>query len=163
MLKRVRELCGRALCPHQIPANLLRAPQQLLAIPAEMFPRDPDSGLLAIKGVQRVDAREDYITHVGALKCRHLNSLSQMGVDSTKDPWRTVARAPDHYSVCAGEIKYLVRFLRRIDVAVREDRNAYPPLDVANGVVLGGPCVKIRARAPVHGQRGNAAALGDAC
>src|SRR6266478_8586860 len=53
MLKRVRELCGRALSPHQIPANLRRLIQQP-AIPAEMFARDPDSTLLAVKEVQGV-------------------------------------------------------------------------------------------------------------
>jgi hypothetical protein len=31
-------------------------------------------------------------------------------VDSAKNPWRIMARAPDHYSLCAGEIKYLARF-----------------------------------------------------
>ena len=72
---------------------------------------------------------KDDITQLGALKCRRLNSLVQMSVDSAKDPWRPVARAADHYSVGAGEIKYLARFLRRIDVAIGEHRDAHVRLD----------------------------------
>src|SRR6202045_4040727 len=121
MLKRVRELCGRALSPHQIPANLRRLIQQP-AIPAEMFARDPDSTLLAVKEVQGVEMRQNDITQVGAQQWRRRNSLLQMDVDSAEDPWRTMTRAPDHYSVRAREIKYLARFFRRSDIAVREHR-----------------------------------------
>src|SRR5215469_17658829 len=85
-----------------------------------MFARYPDAALLAVERVQGVEMAEDDITQLGALKCRRLNSVMQMGVDSAKDPWRSVARASDHYSVGAREIKYLARFLRRIDVAIGE-------------------------------------------
>src|SRR2546423_13869105 len=65
MLKRVRELCGRARSPHQVPANLRRLIQQA-AIPAEMFARHPDSTFLAVKKVQGVEMRQNDITQVGA-------------------------------------------------------------------------------------------------
>src|SRR5882762_812129 len=74
MLKRVRELCGRALSPHQIPANLRRLIQQT-AIPAEMFARDPDSTLLAVKKVQGVEMRQNDITQVGAQQRRRRKHL----------------------------------------------------------------------------------------
>ena len=126
VFNRVRELCGCVLGPHQIPACLCRALQQLLAIPAEMFARDPDSGLLAVEDVQGVEMREDDITHLARAEVPASQfSRVRLGVDSTEDPWRAMARAADHYSVGAGEIKYLARFLRRIDVAVGEDRNAH--------------------------------------
>src|SRR5947208_14840110 len=115
MLKRLRELYGRVRSPHQLPANLRRLIQQL-AIPAKMFARDPHSTLLAVKGVQGVKMRQDDITQVGALKWRRRISLIQMGVDSAEDPWRTMTRAADHYSVGTREIKHLARFLRRGDV-----------------------------------------------
>src|SRR3981189_922250 len=106
MLERVRELCGRARSPHQVPANLRRLIQQT-AIPAEMFARDPDSTLLAVKKVQGVEMRQNDITQVGAQQRRRRNSLFELDVDSAEDPWRTMTRAPDHYSVRAREIKYL--------------------------------------------------------
>src|SRR5258708_8325662 len=158
MLKRVRELCGGALSPHQIPANLRRLIQQT-AIPAEMFARDPDSTLLAVKEVQGVEMRQNDITQVGAQQRRRRNSLFQMDVDSAEDPWRTMTRAPDHYSVRTREIKYLARFFRRGDIAVHEYRNPHPPFDSADRVVLGRAFIKVRARAAVHPQRGDAALL----
>src|ERR1700756_2533288 len=85
-----------------------------------------------------------------------------MGVDSAKDPWRPMARASDHYSVGAGEIKYLARFLRPIDVAIGEHGNANTRFDVAYGVVLRRAVVEVRACAAVDGECSNAAALGDA-
>src|SRR5256885_16160887 len=57
MLKRVRELCGRAGSPHQVPTNLRRLIQQA-AIPAEMFARDPDSALPAVKEIRSEERRE---------------------------------------------------------------------------------------------------------
>src|SRR5215469_18864086 len=106
--------------------------------------------------------REDDITQVVALKCRRRNSAvelaAQLAVDSAENPWRAVARAADHYSVRAGEIKYLARFFSVGDVAVGEHRNANLHLDVANCGVLSRACVEIRARASVHRKRCNAAA-----
>src|SRR5256885_3568930 len=162
MLKRVRELCGRAVSLHQVPADLCRLIQQP-AIPAEMFTRDPDSALLAVKEVQGVEMRQDDITQLGAQQRWRCNSVFQVDVDSAEDPWGAMTGAPDHYSVCAGEIKYLARFLRRSDVAVREHRNAHARLDGANRVVLRRAFIKIRARAAVHRQRGDAALLRDVC
>src|SRR6516164_278417 len=127
-----------------------------------MFARYPDTALLAVERVEGIEMSEDDITQLDALKCRCLNSAVQMGVDSAKDPWRAVARATDHYSVGAGEIKYLARFLRRIDVAIGEYRDANVRLDVAYGVVLRRAVVEVRARAAVDGERRNAAAFGDA-
>src|SRR5207237_8979490 len=105
--------------------------------------------MLAVRGMEGVRMREDDITQVGALKWRRRISLIQMGVqmavDSAENPWRTMTRAADHYSVGTREIKHLARFLRRGDVAVREHRNAQLRLDGADRVVLGGPCVGIPA------------------
>src|SRR5260370_40641272 len=103
MLERVRELCGRARSPHHIPANLRRLLQQP-AIPAEMFARDPDSTLLAVKEVQGVEMRQNDITQVGAQQWRRPNSLFQMKVDSAGDPLPTMYRAAEHYSVTPREI-----------------------------------------------------------
>src|SRR5256885_1803012 len=122
MLKRVRDRCGRARSPNQAPANLRRLIQRG-AIPAEMFARDPDSTLLAVKEVQGVEMRQNDITQVGARQWRRRNSVFQVHVDSAEDPGRAMTRAPDHYSVCAREIKYLARFFRRSDVAVHEHRD----------------------------------------
>src|SRR5215813_4368221 len=127
-----------------------------------MFARYPDTALLTVERVEGVEMVKDDITQLGALKCGHLNSVVQMGVDTAEDPWRPMARAADHYSVGAGEIKYLARFLRRIDVAIGEHRDANPRFDVAYGVVLRRAEVEVRARAAVDGERGDAAALGDA-
>src|ERR1700730_3181113 len=161
MLKRLRELCGRARSPHQIPANLRRLIQQL-AIPAEMFARDPDSTLLAVKEAQGVEMRQNDITQVGAQQWRRRNSFCQMDVDSAEDPWCTMTRAPDHYSVRAREIKHLARFFRRSDIAVHEYRNPDARFDSADRVVLGHAFIKIRARAAVHRERCDAALLRDA-
>src|SRR6516164_9650642 len=125
-----------------------------------MFARYPDATLLAIERVEGVEMLKNDITQLVALKCRRLNSFVQPGVDSAKDPWRSVACAADHYSVGAGEIKYLARFLRRVDVAIGEHRDANERFDVAYGVVLRRAVVKIRARAAVNGERRNAAAFG---
>src|SRR5437764_6120958 len=127
MLKRLRELYGRVRSPHQLPVNLRRLIQQL-AIPRKMFARDPHPTLLAVKGVQGVKMRQDDITQLDALKWRRRISLIQMGVevgvDSAEDPWRTMTRAADHYSVGTREIKHLARFLRRGRVGLREPRHA---------------------------------------
>src|SRR5215472_10888521 len=128
-----------------------------------MSARDPDSGLLAVEAVNGIEMREDHITHVGAQQWPCLISEKKMLVDSAEDPWRTVARASNHYSVGTGEIKYLASFLRRVDVAVCEHRNRHARLDVANGWVLGATAEEIRARAPVYRECRNAAAFRDAC
>src|SRR6516165_12372879 len=127
-----------------------------------MFARYPDTALLAVERVEGIEMSEDDITQLDALKCRRRNSVVQVGVDSAKDPWRAVARAADHYSVGAGEIKYLARFLRRIDVAIGENRDANARSDVANGVVLRRAVVEVRARAAVDGERRDTASLGNA-
>src|SRR6516165_2848146 len=126
-----------------------------------MFARYPDAALLTVERVQGVEMVKDDITQLGALKCRRLNSLAEMGVDSTKDPWRPVARATDHYSVGAGEIKYLACFLRRTDVAIGEHGDANARFDGAYGVVLGHAVVEVRACAAVDCERRDAAAFGD--
>src|SRR5213082_1665092 len=140
MLKRLRELYGRVRSPHQLPANLRRLIQQL-AIPAEMFARDPHSTLLAVKGVQGVKMGQDDITQVGALKWRRRISLIhvgvQMGVDNAEDPWRTMTRAADHYSVGTREIKHLARFLRRGDVAAPQKAREVLDFTGADGVMIG--------------------------
>src|ERR1700685_3066233 len=73
-----------------------------------------------------------------------------------------MTRAADHYSVGAGEIKYLARFLHAVDVAVGKNRNCHARLDLANRVELRDTSKKIRARATVYGQGADAALLGDA-
>src|ERR1700722_8683405 len=108
--------------------------------------------------------REDNITHLHARECGLYISLIRIGaaqkrVDSAEDPWRTVARAADHYSVGTREIKYLTRLLRRVDISVREDWNFDGGFDSTNGLVLGGALIKIRARAPMYGKCLNSAAL----
>src|SRR6185437_1605822 len=56
MFARQRELRSRASSSHEIAAGRIRRiPKALFAIPAEMFARDPDSGLLAVEGVQGVE------------------------------------------------------------------------------------------------------------
>ena len=70
MLHRVRELRGGVCSGHQFPSNLRRNLQQLLAIPAEMFARDPDSALFTVEEVQRVEMSENNITRLGAQKWR---------------------------------------------------------------------------------------------
>src|ERR1700733_11985205 len=110
--------------------------------------------------------REDNITHLRARECGLYNSLIRTGtaekrVDRAEDPWRAVARAANHYSVSAGEIKYLTRLLRRVDISVREDWNSDCGFDIANGLVFRGALIKIRARATVHGKCLNSAALCD--
>src|SRR6516225_8970329 len=104
-----------------------------------MFARHPDTALLAVERVERIQMLQDNITQLNTQKCGRRISLVQVGVDSAKDPWRSMARAADHYSVRAGEIKYLECFLRRVDVAVGEHRDANLRLDVADRVVLRGP------------------------
>src|SRR6516165_2384779 len=107
---RPRELCGGIVSPQQFTTNLRGFVEQLLAIPAEMFARNPDSGLLPIEAVNGIEMREDHITHLGTQQWLRCNSEKKMIVDSAEDPWRAVTRAADHYSVGSGEIKYLASF-----------------------------------------------------
>src|SRR5258708_12341261 len=86
-----------------------------------------------------------------------------MEVDSAEDSWRSMTRAADHYCVRDGEIKYLARFFRRSDVAVRKHRNPDAGFDRADRVVLGRAFIEIRARAAVHRERSDAGLLRDAC
>src|SRR5215475_11571816 len=163
MLNCVCELCRCVSSPHQFPAHLCRAPQQLLAIPAEMFACYPDTAHLAVERVERIEMAQDDITQLGALKCRRLNSALQMGVDITKDPGRSVTRAADHYSVCASKIKHRARFLRRVDVAIGEYGYANACFDLADGGVLRSSVEQVRTRAAVDCERCDSAALGDVC
>src|SRR5579864_3908823 len=118
MLKRLRKLCGGTQSPHQLVTNLRGIVEQLLAVPAEVFARNPDSGLLAVEAVNGIKMREDHITQVGAQKLRRRFSHQKISVDSAENPWRTVTRAADHYSVRLGEIKYVARFFCTRDIAV---------------------------------------------
>src|SRR5438874_235682 len=103
MFARQRELRSRASSSHEIAAGRIRRiPKALFAIPAEMFARDPDSGLLAVEGVQGVEMRKDNITHLRSRERGVTISAAQKRVDSAKDPWRAVARTTDHYSVSTG-------------------------------------------------------------
>src|SRR5580704_14210366 len=162
MLKRLRELCGGTRKPHQLPTNLRGVVEQLLAVPAEMFARNPDSGLLAVEAVNGIKMCQDHITQVGAQKRRRRFLPQKISVDSAEDPWRTVTCAADHYSVRLGEIKYVARFFFIRDVAVRENRNCDARLDRADRFVLGLALIKVRPRAAMHRQRGNTTCLRDA-
>src|SRR6185437_428338 len=120
---RQRELRSRACSSHEIAADLRRIPKALFAIPAEMFSRDPDSGRLAVEGVQGVEMRKDNITHLRSRECGVTISAVEKRVDSAEDPWRAVTRADDHYPVSTGEIKYFPRLLRCVDITVGEHWN----------------------------------------
>src|ERR1700683_1109706 len=128
-----------------------------------MFTRDPRSRVFTIEGVQGLQMLENNTTHFGARERRRRRGAGKIGIDCAEYPWRALGRAPDHYSVCAREIKYLARFVRAADVAVCEYRQRHLRFDLANRVELSGAPEEIGACAPVHGQSGDAAALGDAC
>ena len=74
-----------------------------------------------------------------------------------------LARAADHYSVGAGEIKYLARFLRRVMSPLANTGILTRALIARMVVVLRRARIEIRARAAVHGECCDAAGLGDAC
>ena len=89
MFARQRELRSRACSSHEIAADLRRISEALFAIPAEMFARDPDSGLLAVEGVQGVEMREDNITHLRARECGVAAAacFSSMSTGSISGEW----------------------------------------------------------------------------
>ena len=76
------------------------------AVPAEVFACDPDSRVLAVEGVHGFKVRENSITQLTAREWRRRFLRAQKRVDIAKDPWRTMRRAAEHYSVRAREIKY---------------------------------------------------------
>src|SRR5580698_11131331 len=57
-------------------------------------------------------------------------------IDITKNPWCALRCATDHYSFCAGEIKYCACALRRIDIAIGNQRHRDVRARLPDGVVF---------------------------
>ena len=77
-----------------------------------MFACDPDSRRLAVELVQGSQMLKNNITQLPRRQCIGKFLAGKQGVDIAKNPRSTMARATDHYSVCAGMRKYCVRLLR---------------------------------------------------
>ena len=82
--------------------------------------------------------------------------------DLAEDPRPALRGAADHHRIGAGVPQHERGALRRIDVAVGDHRDRQLRLDRGDGVVFGEAGVLLVAGAPVHGERGDAAVLGDA-
>src|SRR5262249_25642343 len=134
----------------------------LPAIPDEMLSRHSNPGVLAVKLVQRFEVLKNDLSLERAQE-RRCELITQVRIDITEDPWCALRYAAEHYSFCAGEIKYCARFLWRIDVAIRKQRNRERAPRAPDGVVFCIAAKKIRARAPVNAERGDAGGLRKRC
>src|SRR5579863_7786808 len=128
----------------------------LPAVPAEMLTRHSNPGVLAVELVQGFEVLKNDLSFQRAQE-RRCALIAQARIDIAKDPWCAMRRAPEHYSFCAGEIKYRSRFLRRIDIAVGDQRNVERRARAADGVVFRIAAKHIGTRAPVNAQRHHAA------
>jgi len=82
------------------------------AIPAEMFARHSNSGVLPIELIQRFEVLKNDLCLRSAQEWRCYLSCRDEVIDIAKDPWCALRGATDHYSFRAGEIKYGARLLR---------------------------------------------------
>jgi hypothetical protein len=105
------ELFDRIACSQQCSPHTFRDGKSV-AVPAYMFACDPDARCFAIEAVQRIQMLKNNITQLVRRQCIGWFLAGQQGVDIAKNPRCAMARATDHYSVCAGMRKYCVRLLR---------------------------------------------------
>ena len=77
-----------------------------------MFACDPDARCFAVEAIQRIQMFKNNITQLPRRQCIRQLLAGQQGVDIAKNPRSAMARATDHYSVCARLRKYCVRLLR---------------------------------------------------
>src|SRR5262245_14590124 len=120
---------GRRLC-HETGASD-RGVRHRSEIPAEMFACESHPGVFTVEGVQALEVRQDNTTHLRTrercsrpLRGQRQILITQEQIDSAKNPWRSMRRAAEHYSVGGSGIKYRTRFLRTIDIPVRKNGNA---------------------------------------
>ena len=80
-----------------------------------------------------------------------------------KQPRAAHGGAANHQRIGASGSAHSGCFLRAVNIAIGNDRNANGGFDRRNGVVLGQGFVALLACAPVYGQHGNAGAFGFLC
>ena len=105
---------------------------------------------------------DQHAVNLGHFRQREMLAGCQIMADLAEYPRPALRSAADHDRIGPGVFEHLLGLLRRVDVAVGDDRNAHCGLYRGDGVVLGMSRVGASAGAAVHGQRLDARALGDA-
>src|SRR5690606_3289068 len=122
--------------PQSVSGGLLRWTR--LRIPVDVLARDPDSSLLPVESVQIAQMSEHDITDFFDGRFLGHGAVAQERGDLTKNPRSALCAAADHQSICAGFFKYVLRFVRRVDVAIGKNGNRDGFLDGADRCVLRG-------------------------
>src|SRR5690606_17002694 len=107
--------------PQSVSGGLLRWTR--LRIPVDVLARDPDSSLLPVESVQIAQMSEHDITDFFDGRFLGHGAVAQERGDLTKNPRSALCAAADHQSICAGFFKYVLRFVRRVDVAIGKNGN----------------------------------------
>ena len=139
-----------------------RAAGEPRGVPAEVLARGAHARLLAVERVVVVEMLEDQRARLGDRRRRQVLAGREEVRDLAEDPRTSLRGAADHQRVRAGAREHVARALRRIDVAVRDDRDRTARLTAAIVVVLDGADERAGARAAVDGERRDAGVLGDA-
>src|SRR5690242_19148751 len=98
MLPRRRKLRSGSCFCHETRASA-RGVRHRSEIPAEMFACESHPGVFAVEGVQACEVRQDNTTHLRTREGRSRLLRGQPRIDSAKNPWRSMRRAAEHYSV----------------------------------------------------------------
>src|SRR3954469_2005817 len=98
MLPRRCKLRGGGRLCHETRASVRRI-RHRREIPAEMFACEAHPGVFAVEGVQAFEVRQDNTTHLRTREGSNRLLRGQPGIDSAKNPWRSMRGAAEHYSV----------------------------------------------------------------
>src|ERR1017187_2704928 len=153
-----RKLRSRILRGHQHRPQFNRF-GMLPAVPAEMLSRHRNPGVLAVELVHGFEELKNDLCLGCAQEWRGEFFMTKERIDITENPWCALCGAAEHYSFCASEIKYRASFLRRVDVAVGDQRNVELTACARNRFVFRSAAKKIGTRSPMHAERGDAAGL----
>src|SRR3974390_2714057 len=133
----------------------------MTAVPPEMLARHSHPCVFAIELVQGFEVLKNDLCLRSAQEWRGEIPMREVCIDITEDPWCALRSATDHYSFRGGEIKYRARMRRRIDIAIRNQRQFDLRACCLERGVLRCAAKHVAARAPVNRQRRHTASLSD--
>src|SRR5690606_27939782 len=131
-------------------------------IPADVLAGAAHAGALTVESVVIFQVAQQMLAQFAVGGRGQMGAVRQVVGYFAEDPGPSLGGAADHDGVGSSVIQDAAGLLRRVDVAVGDQRDADFPADFPERVVFGLPCVQVAAGAAVQRQGGNAAVFSQA-
>ncbi len=118
---------------------------QALGIPAKVFARDADTAFNAVMVQHLFIVLENRVHLIFKLRVCNTLTCAQICHDLIDKPGLAIATTTDHHAICPRISKRLIRILKRIDIAVDDNRDVHRLLHNANLLPVGMTSVHLAA------------------